>query len=355
MKTLQSMMRLSALGSIVAVGLCLTQQAQAATGICRAINGTQQYSFPFNQVFTDPAVNVTGKIIENAAGNNWSGGPTYPVTCDCPSPPYMSESYISASSPLPSGTIPINGMQSYILNDYLAVAAEVWVAGAKPAYVAVPFQNRSNGLTGNTGQQCAKWNYGSGSQGRITLYFRRPFVGTQVIPLTTLVNVYIASINGVSSPTPAATVSMSGTVTVPQSCDINPQAITINFGDIMSTAFKTAGKKPDNFNKVNQQLTLACRNISDGVKIDLSFQGESDVNDNTALKTTNSDIAVKIEDASGNVISPNNGRLPVKMNYTGQVDSTGITEMNLYPVNTTGNMPAVGVFNSTATIRVEIQ
>ncbi|TQI81986.1 type 1 fimbria pilin [Serratia fonticola] len=355
MKTLQSMMRISALGSVVAVGLCLTQQAQAATGICRALNGTQQYSFPFNQVFTDPAVNVTGKIIENAAGNNWSGGPTYPVTCDCPSPPFMSESYISASSPLMPGTTPINGMQSYILNDYLAVAAEVWVAGANPAYVAVPFQNRSNGLTGNTGQECAKWNYGSGSQGKITLYFRRPFVGTQVIPSTTLVNVFISSINGVSSPTPAATVSMSGTVTVPQSCDINPQAITINFGDIMSTAFQKAGQKPDNFNKVNQKLTLACRNISDGVKIDLSFQGTPDGNDNTALKTTNDDIAVKIEDASGNVISPNNGRLPVNMNYTGQVDSSGVTEMNLYPINTTGKMPAVGVFNSTATVRVEIQ
>lgn len=355
MKTLQSMMGLFALGSIMAAGLCFVQQAHAATGICRAINGTQQYSFLFNQTFTDPAVNVTGKIIENAAGNNWSGGSTYPVTCDCPSPPTMTESFISASSPLPQGTILINGMQSYILNDYLAVAAEVWVAGANPAYVAVPFENRSNGLTVNTGQECASWGYGSGSQGKITLYFLRPFVGTQVIPLTTLVNVSISSINGVTSPSPAATVSMSGTVTVPQSCDINPQAITINFGDIMSTSFQTAGQKPNNFNKVNQKLTLACRNISDGVKIELAFQGTPDINDNSALQTDNSDIAVKIEDANGNVISPNSGRLPVTMDYTGQVDSSGITEMNLYPINTTGNMPAVGVFNSTATIRAEIQ
>ncbi len=355
MKTLKSIMRFSAFGSVIAVGLCVAQQAQAATGICRALNGTQQYTFPFDQTFTDPAVNVTGKIIENAAGSNWSGGPTYPVTCDCPNPPTMGASYITASSPLPPGSTPINGMQSYILNDYLAVAAEVWVAGANPAYVAIPFSNRSNGLSNNTGQQCSSWNYGSGSQGKITLYFRRPFVGTQVIPLTKLVDVSISSISGVTSPTPAATVSMSGTVTVPQSCDINPQAITINFGDIMSNAFKTAGAKPDNFTKVNQRLTLACRNISDGVKIDLSFQGASDGNDSSALKTSNSDIAVKIEDAMGNVISPNNGRLPVNMNYTGQVDSSGTTEMNLYPINTTGNTPSVGVFNATATIRVEIQ
>lgn len=358
MKTLQSIIRLSTLGSVITLGLCFAQQAQAATGVCTAIGGVKEYSFPFTHTFTDPAINVTGKLIEDAAGSNWSGGGTYPVTCDCPSPPTMGASYITAISPLTKATgedANIKGKQGYILNDYLAVAAEVWVAGASPKFVAVPFDDYSNGLGNNTGQKCAEWNYGSGSEGKITLRFRRPFVGTQVIPLTTLVEVSIASIQGARSPV-AARVSMSGTVTVPQSCDISPQDIVISFGDIMSASFKTAGQKPNNFDKKNQVLTLACRNISDGVKVDLSFQGVADPNDQTSLKTNNSDIAVRIEDASGNVISPNNGRLPVKMDYNnGQINSTGSTEMNLYPINTTGNMPAVGEFNATASVRVEIQ
>lgn len=112
---------------------------------------------------------------------------------------------------------------------------------------------------------------------------------------------------------------------------------------------------PDGFTPVNKQLTLACRNISDGVKVNLTFTAEPDPKIGNALKTTNGDVAVVIKDGNNNVISPNNGELPVNMTGLGSQNSTGQAEINVYPVNTTGNTPAVGVFNATGTVKVEIQ
>jgi type 1 fimbria pilin len=145
---------------------------------------------------------------------------------------------------------------------------------------------------------------------------------------------------------------MSGTVTVPQSCEINPQPVNVDFGDILASKFKTKGAKPDNFTPINKQLTVACRNISQGVVIKLSFQATPDTNEPMALKTSNNDIGVIIEDRDGNKITPKSGTLPVTMDYAAQ---SGSTEMNVYPINTTGNTVAEGEFNATATIRAEIQ
>lgn len=353
MKTLKSMMRLSALGGTVIAGLCLAQQAQAATGFCTATGGVKNYQFTFSPTMTDPAQNITGKIITDAQGANWNGGENYAVKCDCPNPPTMGASYISAKSPLPPlGTLAGGGTGTYFqLNPYLAVAAKVYVGGRTLKYFDVPFSNQSNQYT-TADQQPCNYDYLSGSQGKIDLYFLRPFVGVSTIPYTKLVDVFVSSINGVSSPNPVAAVYMSGTVTVPQNCDISPSPVNVDFGTIMSNSFKTAGAMPNGFTKVNKQLTLACRNISNGVVINLSFQTTPDPVYGDALKTDNSSIAVRIEDKNGNIISPNNGALPVNLNYSTQ---QGTTEMNLYPINTTGSAPSVGIFNATATIKVEIQ
>ncbi|MFC0226273.1 fimbrial protein [Serratia aquatilis] len=366
MKNLKSILRFSVFGSVVAAGLLFTQQVQAAgSGICWPTDGTVTRTFDFTKTYDDPALNVAGRVIENAAGSIWDSLPLYPVTCDCPNPPTMFTSWISARSQLPLGDVPIiaggKTLQPYNINEFLAVAAEVWIAGNVNDYAAVPFNNVSNKLTPadfpgtTTGQKCSRWDYGSGSKGKVHLRFRRAFVGTQDFGTVPLINVYISSKDGVSSPQAAVTIMMTGSVTVPQKCDINPQAITIDFGDIMSNSFKTAGVKPEGFNNRNQVLTLACRNVADGVKINLLLQAVPDARFSNALQTDNSDIAVRIEDANGNIISPSSGRLPVNMNYTGQIDSTGSTEMNVYPISTTGKAPAVGQFNATATIDVEIQ
>ena len=83
-------------------------------------------------------------------------------------------------------------------------------------------------------------------------------------------------------------------------------------------------------------LTLACRNISAGVKVSLSFRGEADGSMPEALKTSNRDIGVMIKDMQGNVIRPQSGRLPIdNFQYPNQ---SGSSRISIYPINTTGQL-----------------
>lgn len=366
MKTLKLVRHFFACCGVVVSGLCLTQQVQAATDICTP-NGAGNYEFPFSPVLTDPTLNVTGHIIENASEGNWNSAQQYNVTCDCTpvrnakGELIMGASYISAIPTLSTPDVTIGPLKYYVLDDYLSVASQVYISGAygiPGKLFPTPFINESNGFSTNpadVGQLCTS-NYASGSGGIINLRFRRPFVGVRKIPKIKLLDIYITSRNVPHGNTPVASVSMAGTVTVPQRCDISPSPITIDLGDIMSSKFKTKGAMPDGFTPVNKQLTLACLNISDGVKVNLTFRATPDPSMSDALKTSNSDIAIMIKDGSGNVISPNNGQLPVNMTGLGTLNSNGQTEINVYPVNVTGKTPAVGTFeNTSGTVDVEIQ
>lgn len=332
---------------IAILGTFVVPQALAVpAGQCSADAGTKDYTFNFNSAITVPEQNIAGKVVENAAGDSWNSKTTYKATCGCTT---MTAAYVTAASRLTNIDHNDGAITYYELNEYLAVGSLVWIGGSRQAFVAAPFTNESNRSTDSG--PCISQSYSSGAKGQINLYFRRPFVGQTIIPNTKLLDVYLSSTSGVMSPTPASSVYMSGTVTVPQSCEINPQPVTVDFGDILVNDFKTKGMMPNNFTPINKHLTVACRNISQGVIISLSFQATPDINEPTALKTNNNDIGVIIEDQDGNKIIPKSGKLPVTMDYAAQ---SGTTEMNVYPINTTGNTLSIGGFEATATIRAEI-
>ncbi|WP_380183014.1 fimbrial protein [Kalamiella sp. sgz302252] len=350
MDNLKKQARLLLWGLIIAG---LGQQAQAETGMCTPLSGTpQRYTFTFDARLETPEENKTGQIISNASKENWGYSNTYQLKCDCNG--VIGESYISAYSPLPIlGKQTSEGGEYYQLNEYLAISAKVFVLNND--MVPIPFTNVNNKRYAlqKSCKNSAGHTFESGSRGSVDLYFIRPFVGVTTIPLTKLVEVHIATENGVVTPEAAAEVYMSGTVTVPQSCVINPDEsqITVDFGDIFSTDFKTAGAKPDSVNIINKQLTLKCSNISEGVIVSLSFQGNQDPSFSDALKTTNSDIAIRMVDKNSNIITPNSGLLGVDFDYP---SNEGSTEINFYPISTSGEAPEVGEFEAHATIRAEI-
>ncbi|HID9897629.1 fimbrial protein [Serratia ureilytica] len=339
-------------GGLWACAMLGAQQAQAAFGQCAPISGTHGFSFLFSPVLTDPSQNVMGRIIKNADGGNWNLPGSYRVKCECQT---RTASYVTAKMLLSEPVFSSGGLTYYALNEYLGVASEVFVAGYRNEYIAAPFANQSNYKTDMDGddESCASTPYNSGARGRIHLYFRRPFVGVTTIPSTRLVDTYVSVASGVKSDVPVSTISMSGTVTVPQSCEISPQTVTVDFGDILTSKIQTKGAMPPGFTPVERTLTLACRNISAGVKVSLSFRGEADGSMPEALKTSNRNIGVMIKDMQGNVIRPQSGRLPIdNFQYPNQ---SGSSRISIYPINTTGQPPAVGQFNATATIQAEIQ
>ncbi|MGG6134567.1 fimbrial protein [Pantoea allii] len=325
-------------------GGMLSAQAQASD--CAPTDGTKSYNFNMSYLLADPSQNTTGRVINNAYQWNLSGN--YNVTCSCTGS--YTGAYVTAKVP-DTGLVYSDGnLNYYSINEYLAVASEVYIAGGYGANRATPFTSVSNL---NSATNCGRYPYATGSRGSISLYFQRPFVGEQTIPLTKVVDVYLASDPTTQSGVPVSTVWMSGTVTVPQSCEINGGGvITVPFGDIMSGDIATKGEMAKNFTPKNVNFNVACTNISEGVKVSLSFQGTPDANDPTLLSTTNHDVGVRIQDTAGTTIVPLSGRLPLRMDYASQVGTSGI---NLFPVNSTGQAPETGDFSATATIRAEIE
>lgn len=322
--------------------------AQAATGACLPNTGSAYaYSFVFSPVLATTTDNQAGILKRSIY--NWDLGGTFVATCDCTTGSPDSVTYVKTE--IPAG-LPFDhdqdGLHFYSLNNYLSIATEVYVGGSVNRTFPTPFEV-SNGLA----DKCTNIRFSSGATGSLSLYFIRPFVGQIVIPPTRVVNVYASKYQGSYSATPMSYVTMSGTVTVPQSCDINAgQLVSVNLNDILSSSIKTKGAIPAGFAPRVVNFTLACNNISQGITLQLSIKGESSSGDTTALKTNNDDIGIRFLNSSGETVSLNDGRLPVTMNYAAQ---TGTSTMSVAPVNVTGNEPNVGPFSATATINVEIQ
>ncbi|MEN0614294.1 fimbrial protein [Klebsiella indica] len=326
--------------------LMISPQAMAGNGWCQNNSGAPfQDSFSFVQTFTDPLQNQAGRLFNRLYG--WNTGGTYLTTCDCK---YSATLRVKATIPGLTQTQTRNGLNFYRLNEYLEIASEIYLAGYQNQFFPTPVNNQGFDVIvcGANGTY-----FDAGSRGYISLYFTRPFVGQVTIPQTVVLNVYGSTKSGSYSSIPMTQISMSGTVTVPQSCEINTgQPIHVDFGDIAANNFKTAGQMPTGFTPHTVNMTLACTNISNKVKIALSFQGAADNHDNSALATSNNDIGVRIENITGTKIPVLSGLLPVNMNYSAQI---GETTMKIYPINTTGNLPAGGGFTATATIQAEIQ
>lgn len=360
MKTLKSITRISTLSSAVVMSLCLMQQAQAA-GICTPINGIKQFNIPFSKVLSKPSDNMIGQIeteVWNLVGN------VYTLKCDCShtNSNLMGPAYISSKTSLQLLGPKSNGGMEYKLNDYLAVSADVFIGGGVGEPRPLPLEKFSNRQQPGTGSKCGSAAFSSGAQGTLYLRFITPFTGVQTIPDTELFTISIAADPNEDQSPVAASVHISGTVTVPQSCSFDPSPITINFGEpIYSNDFKVKGEKPNGFTEAHRTITLNCQNISEGVKVELTFTGEPDPSDSNLLKTNQdgTGIAIRIDGRDKNgervQISPTEGHLPVNIDYNnGDLTSQGIADIYVYPINTTGKPAAVGDFNATATVNAII-
>lgn len=239
----------AALLCLALAGGMLSTTAKAAA--CYATAGQKTYNFNMSYLLADPTQNSAGRVINNAYQWNLSGN--YNVTCSC-SGTYTG-AYITAKVPDTGQVYSDGNLNYYAINEYLAVASEVFIGGNYQGLKATPFTSVSNR---NIATNCDKYPYATGARGTISLYFRRPFVGVQTIPLTKVVDVYIASDATTQASTPVSTVWMSGTVTVPQSCTINGGGvISVPLGSIMSGDIVTKGEMAKNFTPKNVNFNVS--------------------------------------------------------------------------------------------------
>lgn len=340
------------------IGITLTGWSSVAwgyTGWCTPDNGTQSFIYNFGTMnVTDSSKNVSGTSFPDAF--TWDLGGAYLGTCACdPSGP-GGAAYYSTQTSLSLGHNE-GTLQYYVLNDYLEVATSVFVSGQVQTYTPTPWVSVSNGQP----EECSKYmsggastDFGTGSKGKLSLYIKKAFVGTVVIPQTKIFDIYgtvsADSASATFGGTAMASLSISGQVIVPQTCSINAgQIVTVDFGSFMSGEFKNKGQMPAGYTPKTITVPIKCNGMDANASLTLRFQADASADEPAAIKTSNDDVGVQITDDSGKVIEPNSGLIPFQLDDNLQATVT----FHAAPISTTGNAPAEGTFSATAYIRVD--
>ncbi|EKY3090101.1 fimbrial protein [Cronobacter dublinensis] len=318
-----------------------------ADGFCVTDGGPKIFNIDTSTSMTNPDDNQAGKTFSSAFGSS----ETYNAHCNCSQNDANQKPgiYYKADYLVPAIQ---DGGNSYVrLNEYLDVAAFIHIANVGDP--AVPFKDIWN--TKNTG--CELTEFSTGRQGSLTFRINKPFMGQVVIPSTPIVALFGTVRPGLYSLEPLAKVYVQGTITVPQSCEINSgEIITVNFGTLLASNFATRGHKPDGFVDKKTAIAYICKNISDSVTLTMTFSGAAADGMPDALATSNPDVGVLMKNDSGQVIPVNTGELPMPLNPATDISRrTGAVSILTAPVNLSGKTPQSGEFSGSAAITVNIR
>lgn len=349
-------------GLVFCLLVATTNMAQAYTGWCSPDTGsTYQYHYSFGNVTVlDVNKNVAGFLFPKAY--QWDLGGYYNASCDC-DPVAEAEdthelsAYFNSTINLTSGHID-GGYQFYKLNDYLEIAADIWVQGNRNAYVPLPWNNVDNYLSNKPrastgyckGTTLNPIVWGTGSKGRMKIYISKAFVGTTFIENIKIVDIYGSAVSGSYGGIPLSSVYINGTITAPQNCEINAgQMVTVDFGKIWAGDFTTKGQRPNSTTPKNVSVPLKCNNIAAFANLTLRIESEPSAETPEAIKTNNPDVGVEILDNNGHLLLPNTGLVPFSVDENFEATVT----FKAVPVSTTGNTPASGLFQAQAYIRID--
>jgi len=146
-----------------------------------------------------------------------------------------------------------------------------------------------------------------------------------------------------------ANVYLNYSITVPQTCVINAgQIVTVDFGNVSTGAFKTAGAKASGVNPIARNLGIKCNNIDAYANLTLRVQADNTAGN--ALVSNNKDVGFVITDANDRPLTPNDfsSVLPFKLQEAG----ANVT-IKVYPVSITGAKPAEGPVTSRGYLRID--
>lgn len=180
----------------------------------------------------------------------------------------------------------------------------------------------------------------------------KPFVGTVNISPKDMFNVYVTTAAGDPLTEVVYSIFYSGTVTVPQSCEINAgQTILVNFGALYSGNFIHAGQKPVGVRAKKFSVPVKCSGLDSQVNLTMRLIATPDSHFPQAIASDNADVGVVVETDEGNALIPND----VQSVAPFITDSAGRANITLqaYPVSTTGETPAEGAFTALASLRVD--
>lgn len=144
---------------------------------------------------------------------------------------------------------------------------------------------------------------------------------------------------------------LSLNITVPQTCTLNAgQVINVDFGNLSSGAFTSAGARAEGVNDIVRSIPIECDGIAANTLMTVRLQADK-VSGNAVVTNTNNDVGFVVADSNGTPITPNNlsSVIPFTLDSYGDSNVT----IRVYPVSVTGNKPAEGAVTSQAYLRVD--
>ena len=173
-----------------------------------------------------------------------------------------------------------------------------------------------------------------------------------MIPRATMFRVYVTTTSSDPLTTPVYTISYSGTIQVPQSCEINAgNVVEFDFGDIGASLFSKAGigNKPEGISAQSKTIAIKCTNVEANAM--LTMRVEAEKVSGSALVSDNADVGFVIANSNGVPLTPNNltSKIPFRLDDSAQAQ-VGI---RAWPVSVTGKKPAEGRFTSRGYLRVD--
>lgn len=243
------------------------------------------------------------------------------------------------------------------VDDYIQVALRRYseCAFSGGGYIYVPFNiNVWNG----SGNNCSQRVYSAGEVASLNaldlqsqIKLRRKIVSGTYSKSILIARAGYCQPDDCSSAQVSRNIYLNLNITATQSCTLNAgQVINIDFGNISSGAFTTAGARPEGVNDIVRNISIECDGIAANTAMTVRLQADN-VSGKAVVTNTNNDVGFVVADGNGTALTPNNlsSIIPFTLDSYGNSNVT----IRVYPVSVTGNKPAEGPVTSQAYLRVD--
>ncbi|MGQ8786921.1 type 1 fimbria D-mannose specific adhesin FimH [Enterobacter hormaechei] len=286
--------------------------------------------------------NQVGQIVTLSEKSQWVG-----VNAVCPKGTSGNTTKRSYVTEFPvTGTS--DGYQYLKLNDYLDGAMKI-----TDSYAGTFYPPRKYIQMGSHPNVSKNKPFGVQDSSLVfRLKVTRRFINMVVIPRAIMFRVYVTTTSTDPLTTPVYTISYSGTIQVPQSCEINAgNVVEFDFGDIGASLFSKAGigNKPEGISAQSKTIGIKCTNVEANAMLTMRVEAEK-VSGST-LVSDNADVGFVIANSNGVPLTPNN--LTSKILFRLDDSAQAQVGIRAWPVSVTGKKPAEGRFTSRGYLRVD--
>lgn len=316
--------------------LFMVAQNVSAQGFIERVGGPHEYQ-----------IELSGSDVQNTVGyavrKDFALAGRYSGVVDCPIQINNGEVFYKAiSNMVPSAMNP----GYFMLNDFMDVKVEIWIAGGLGKFVPVPFDNVSNKKDGEICRPPSRTitDFASGGEGKVTFKVTKKIVNGVSINNSELVQMFgrQGNLSPAFSNIPMVKVNIaSAMLFVPDKCVINEgQQINVDFGENNGV----------DINNKNIMRAIPVEFKCDGgafetgkLNIKLGLSGDASSFDSNLFKTNKEALGVKFTH-NGESLTPNTF-YPVE-----NIDNRGRWDLNAALVSKNNQNIDEGEFEASATV-----